>query len=112
MKKVYIPFIGNHDPTPLESFGTLVPVTNRPLNPTGVVGISRLVSECFLTYPPEVGDYLVACGHQVLVAILALELASRFKKVNFLVFDAKQQVYLERVINAPLALTEECQPTA
>ena len=112
MKKVYIPFIGNHDSTPLAVYGQLVFITDRPTNPTGISGIEELINRCFYAFPPSAEDYLVACGHQVIVALASLEFAKRFECINYLVFDAKKQSYVERIVRTPLTkATLEWRPT-
>lgn len=98
-RKVYIPYLGPHNQDKMAAFGEVVIITNKSLNPTGLEGITAIVQDVFDNVPPAKGDLLAVCGHQILILIASLELLEIFNEVNFLIFDAKQQEYVERKLS-------------
>ena len=96
--RVYIPNLSGHNYLDAKRFGTLVALTEGNINPLTVDRLAYLCAERLGDSTEK--DYLLLSGHQVINAIAATLLLVKHGLVNYLVYDAREKIYVRRTMTA------------
>lgn len=92
--RVYIPNKSNHDYRDAKEFGELVILTTGDLNKLKIAQLYREMEPILDEAHPD--DYLMIAGPTTANVVAASIIASKFGRINYLIFDGYMGHYVAR----------------